>query len=73
MAAATKTKLSSGKEKQTGGSNNGSHGKRKRGSKSLGLKEWRLQLGVVSEEAEAEADVDVNGRVPMEMGSVLKV
>ncbi|OXG46486.1 hypothetical protein C355_05572 [Cryptococcus neoformans Th84] len=71
--AATKTKLSSGKEKQTGGSNNGSHGKRKRGSKSLGLKEWRLQLGVVSEEAEAEVDVDINGRVPVEMGSVLKV
>ncbi|OXH24790.1 hypothetical protein J008_05591 [Cryptococcus neoformans] len=78
-----KTKLSSGKEKQTGGSNNGGHGKRKRGSKSLGLKEWRLQLGVVSEEAEAEVgvgvgvgvdvDVDINGRVPMEMGSVLKV
>ncbi|OWZ32970.1 hypothetical protein C356_05566 [Cryptococcus neoformans c45] len=83
-AAATKTKLN-GKEKQTGGSNNWSHGKRKRGSKSLGLKEWRLQLGVVSEEAEAEAEaeadvdvdvdvgVDINGRVPMEMGSVLKV
>ncbi|OWZ33085.1 hypothetical protein C351_05531 [Cryptococcus neoformans c8] len=72
-AATAKTKLSSGKEKQTGGSNNGSHGKRKRGSKSLGLKEWRLQLGVVSEEAEAEVDVDINGRVPVEMGSVLKV
>lgn len=32
---------------------------------------------MVSEEAEAEADVDIgvdiNGRVPMEMGSVLKV
>ncbi|KIR24788.1 hypothetical protein I309_06380 [Cryptococcus deuterogattii LA55] len=37
----------------------GGQGKRKRGSKSLALKEWKLELGVVCEEAEAEAD-DVN-------------
>ncbi|KIR68887.1 hypothetical protein I314_01316 [Cryptococcus bacillisporus CA1873] len=52
----TKPNATRGKKRHGG---YGGQGRRKRGSKSLALKEWKLELGVVCEEAEAEAD-DVN-------------
>ncbi|KAL0256033.1 hypothetical protein I308_100845 [Cryptococcus tetragattii IND107] len=56
----TTTKPNTRGKKHHGGY--GGQGRRKRGSKSLALKEWKLELGVVCEEAEAEADVnDVEG------------
>lgn len=64
------------KHAKRGSNNNGSHGKRKIGSKSFGLKGWKLELGVVSEEAEAEpdvVDVEANARGPVETKRVLEV